>query len=69
MARCYLTKHGSEANHILKVIKGLKQKDIADELGQSRQVISYRMKNVYPKEIEEFITILDMAGYDIVERG
>lgn len=69
MARCYLTKNGRMVRHIMNAIKVLKQKDVADEIGRSQQDVSYRIRNVYPDMFDEMITVLDMAGYDIVERG
>ena len=69
MARSYITKHGKKVRQIMNAVTRLRQKDIADEIGESQQVVSYRIRNKYPEIFEEMITILEMAGYEVVERG
>lgn len=69
MPRSTLTWYKSKTNRILKDFRLLKQKDIAHEIGESQQVVSYRLKNVYPEVLSELVRILDMAGYEIVEKG
>lgn len=68
MARVSLTKHGSQVRRILNDIRMLKQSDIANEICESQQTVSYRLRHVYPRVIEDLITILDMAGYEITEK-
>ena len=69
MAFCKLTKHGALVRRIMNAVKALKQKDISDEVGRSQQDVSYRIRNVYPEIFEEMITILEMAGYEVKEKG
>lgn len=69
MAFCSLTKHGALVRRIMNAVKALKQKDISDEVGRSQQDVSYRIRNVYPEIFEEMITILEMAGYEVREKG
>ena len=69
MARSYITKHGKKVRQIMNAVIRLRQKDIADEIGESQQVVSYRIRNKYQEIFEEMITILEMAGYEVVERG
>jgi len=69
MARCYLTKNGQQVNRIMNAIKALRQKDIAEEICESQQTVSYRIRNVYPVVIEDLVSILEMAGYEIKEKG
>ena len=69
MARCYLTKNGQQVTRIMNAIKVLRQKDIAEEICESQQTVSYRIRNVYPVVIEDLLSILDMAGYEIKEKG
>ena len=69
MARSYITKHGKKVRQIMNAVTRLRQKDIADEIGESQQVVSYRIRNKCPEIFEEMITILEMAGYEVVERG
>ncbi len=52
----------------MRDVKALKQKDIANEIDESQQVVSYRINNVYEKEFAELIQILNLAGYEIREK-
>ena len=69
MARVSLTKHGSQVRQIMNAVRQIPQADIANEICESQQTVSYRLKNVYPQALEDMITILDMAGYEIKEKG
>lgn len=69
MPRCSLTWYKSKSNRLLKDFKLLKQKDIATTINESQQTVSYRLKNVYPVVLPDIIQILDMAGYEIREKG
>lgn len=66
MAKVILTKESRMADRIIKCLP--KQVTVAKALGESPQLISYRMKNIYPKQISELITLLDLAGYEIREK-
>jgi len=68
MARSKLTWYKTEAKLILSDIRELKQSDIATEINESRQVVSYRLNKVYPEVLEDLIRILNMAGYEIERR-
>lgn len=69
MPKCKITWYKSKANQILKEIKKLSQKEIATEINESQQTISYRLKNVYPESLEDWIRILNLAGFEIVRKG
>lgn len=69
MPKCKLTWYKSKANSLLKDFRSIKQKDIAAEICESQQTVSYRLKNVYPIVLPDLIRILDMAGYEIKEKG
>ena len=69
MAFCSLTKNGVLVRRIMNAVKTLKQKDIAKEVGLSQQDVSYRIRKMYPQILDEMITILEMAGYEVVEKG
>lgn len=69
MAFCSLTKHGTHVRRIMNAIRNVKQKDISEEIGRSQQDVSYRIRKVYPEILEEMITILEMAGYEVIEKG
>lgn len=67
MPKSTLTWYKSKTKRLMKDISLLKQKDIATEINESQATVSYRLKNVYPKYLEDLIRILKMAGYEIVE--
>lgn len=52
----------------MRDVKALKQKDIAIEINESQQVVSYRIKNLYTEQLDDWIRILNLAGYEIVEK-
>lgn len=68
MAKSKLTWYKSRANRIMRDVRALKRQTIADEINESHQVISYRIKNVYPGQLEDWIRILDLAGYEVMEK-
>lgn len=68
MPRVNLVWYQPIVRRIMRDVKALKQKDIAEELNESQQTISYRMNNVYEKELTEWVQILDKAGYEIREK-
>lgn len=68
MARSKLLWYRTQAKAIMYDINELPQVDIAHEINESRQTVSYRLKNTYPNILEDLIRILNMAGYEIVEK-
>lgn len=68
MSKCTLTWYKSRAKRIMRDVKALKRQQIATEINESHQVISYRVNNVYAKQLEDWIRILNLAGYEIVEK-
>lgn len=68
MPKSTLTWYKSKTRRIMRDIKALKQKDIATEINESQQVVSYRIKNCYEKELSDWVRILDLAGYEIKEK-
>ena len=62
-----LKKESRLADRILRCLP--KKTQVAAELGISRQAYGYRFLNVYPKTFPEFIKMLDLAGYEIREKG
>lgn len=67
MPKSTLTWYKSRAKRIMRDVKALKRQDIATEIGESHQTISYRVKNVYAEQLEDWLRILKLAGYEIVE--
>ncbi|MBQ0089300.1 MAG: hypothetical protein KBT27_08205 [Prevotellaceae bacterium] len=69
MAIVNLVWYQPKVRRILKDIKGLKQVDIARELGLTRSAINKAMsRNKYEKDLIEMIQILNLAGYEIREK-
>lgn len=66
MAKVILTKERRMADRIIRSLP--KQTLVASELGVSPQKLNYRIKNVYPDEMAEFIKVIELAGYEIAER-
>lgn len=69
MPKSTLTWYKSKSNRLLKDFRLLKQKDIATAINESQQTVSYRIRKVYPEVLPDIIRILDLAGYEIVEKG
>lgn len=67
MAKVILTKESRLADRILRCLP--KKTQVAAELGISRQAYGYRFSEVYPRTFPEFIKMLDLAGYEIREKG
>ena len=67
MAKVILTKESRLADRILRCLP--KKSQVAAELGISRQAYGYRVSEVYPRTFPEFIKMLDLAGYEIREKG
>ena len=67
MAKVILTKESRLADRILRCLP--KKTQVAAELGISRQAYGYRFSEVYPRTFPEFINMLDLAGYEIREKG
>lgn len=65
MPKSTLTWYIPKAKRIMKDIRNLKQKDVAKELNESQQTISYRIRNLYQGQLEDWLRLLDLAGYEI----
>lgn len=69
VARSRLLWYRTEAKALMHDIEHLNQMDIAHEINESQQTVSYRIKKVYPQVLEDLIRILNLAGYEIVNKG
>lgn len=67
MPRVYLSKEERQAARVIRSLP--RNVDVARRLNESRQTIGYRKKNVYQKMLEEALILLDLAGYEIKEKG
>lgn len=56
-----------QSKRIMKSVAALKQKDIAIEINESQQTVSYRLKNLYPEMLEDLLRIMKLAGYEVKE--
>ena len=69
MSKCSLTWYKSRAKRIMRDVSSLGRQKVANEIGVSKQAISYRVvKDIYLKQLEDWLRILRMAGYEIVEK-
>lgn len=66
MPKSNLTAYKSEARQFNKLIKAEKQKEIANTLNISQQMVSYNINNnVFIYYFEVVIRLLDLLGYEI----
>jgi len=68
MSKSTLTWYKSISRKLMRGLKSVKQVEIARELGETPQVICYRMKNCYPNMFDDVVRLIDMAGYEIREK-
>ena len=69
MPRVNLTWYAPKVRRIMRDVCALKQRDIAEIEGVTRQAVSYKMKSTtYDRELTNWIQILDLAGYEIREK-
>lgn len=68
MAASSITWYKPQAKKIMRGLKAVKQTEIAIELNESPQTIFYRIHNVYPKMFEDVVRLIDLAGFEIVEK-
>ena len=58
-----------KARRIEMSLKGLKQKDIAEELGTSQQNVSYGfISGEFRRILETSLLLINMAGYELKEK-
>jgi predicted XRE-type DNA-binding protein len=64
-----ITWYAPKVRRIMKDVRALKQKDIADIEGITQQAVSKKQKNkTYDAVLTNMIQILDLAGYEIREK-
>lgn len=68
MAKSSLTWYKSKATHIINELRGLGQKQLAVTLNTHQSNISFAINNSWQKELERWLRLLDLAGYEIVEK-
>lgn len=69
MPKSTLTWYKTKAKKIMKLLRAERQQDIADLLNvESRQVISYRMRKIYPEQIEDWLRMLDQIGMVVIDK-
>lgn len=68
MPKSTLTWYKSKSKRIMRDVKALKGKDIANVINESQQVASYRIRHMYEDQLNDWIRILDLAGYEIKEK-
>ena len=68
MARSYLTWYKTKTNQILKMLRLIPQRKLAEVLNISQPAVNYKINTQYPKLFAEFIQVLDVAGFEIREK-
>lgn len=69
MPRVNLTWYQPKVRRIMKDVKALKRKDIAEIQNISHQAVSKSISNgKYESDLSDWIQILDKAGYEIREK-
>lgn len=64
-----ITWYAPKVRRIMRDVRALKQKDIADIEGITQQAVSKKQKNrTYDTVLTNMIQILDLAGYEIREK-
>lgn len=63
-----ITWYKTKAARLIKMFRIVPQKDMATLLNISQQTYSYRLRNVYPGQLEDLIRMLDAIGYEITEK-
>lgn len=64
-----LTWYSKQVKRIMRDVKALNQKEIAEIEGVTRQAVSKKMVNAsYNESLVHWIQILDLAGYEIKEK-
>lgn len=70
MPRVNLTWYQPKVRRIMRDVKSLKRKEIAEIRNISSQAVSKGINNgQYTDELTNWIQILDKAGYEITEKG
>lgn len=69
MPKSTLTWYKTKSRRIMKDVKALKRKAIAEELGVTGQNVSQCIsRGTYEDELNKWIRILNLAGYEIREK-
>ena len=68
MPKSNLNWQRNKARRIMKDLLLVRQKDIALEIGVNQPTVSHHLNGNWPKEIEKWIRLLDLAGYEIREK-
>lgn len=69
MPRVNLTWYAPIVRRVMKDVCALKQREIAEIEGVTRQAVSKKMiSNTYEEDLTNWVQILDKAGYEIREK-
>lgn len=64
-----LNWYDSIVRRIMRDVSNLKQREIAEIEGVTRQAVSKKMQSkTYQRSLEDWVQILDKAGYEIKEK-
>lgn len=69
MSKSTLTPHEIQLSRkILRNLKAIKQKDMATELNTNKSTMSYWINTYIPKWLPKFIKVIELGGYELVEK-
>ena len=68
MSKTTLNPYLSKARKVVRNLKAIGQKEIASELCITQSTVSYGINKGYVPELEKALILLDLAGYEVVEK-
>lgn len=68
MPKSTLTWYKWKSKRIMRDVRALKGKEIAKAINESQQIVSYRILHMYEDQLNDWLRILDLAGYEIREK-
>lgn len=68
MSKSTLTWYKSKAKRIVKDLRLVKQKTIATTINLDQSTISRQINGSWQKELEKWLRLLDLAGYEVIEK-
>lgn len=68
MSKSSLTWYKTKRKRIMKDMGLVSQTALGNEINESQQTISYRIRNVYPEVLDDLIRILDLIGWEVKEK-
>lgn len=68
MPKSTLTWYKTKSKRIVNELKLIKQKELASAINESQQTVSYRINHLYQEQLEDWLRLLDILGYEVKEK-